>query len=85
MENLPGVIDFKPFAPSLLKKRVHGYSKTKKLNVSLIMKGRNAEIHKTYRSMFLLFDVSVAKINLSETLPRSRQKFERKSTRSKLA
>ena len=31
--NLPGVIDFKPFAPSLLKKRVHGYPKTKKLNV----------------------------------------------------
>ena len=55
MENLPGVIDFKPFAPSLLKKRVHGYSKTKKLNVSLIMKGRNAEIHKTYRSMLSTF------------------------------
>ena len=34
---------------------------------------------------YQLFEVSAGKINFSETLPRSRRKFERTSTRSKLA
>ena len=54
MENLPGDINFKPFAPSK-KKRDHGYPKTKKLNFWQILKGRNVEIHKTYHTMLSAF------------------------------
>ena len=75
MENLPGDINFKPFAPSKKKKKGSRLSEDEKaelLTNTERKKRRNTQNISHYVIGF--FEVSAGKINFcSETLPRSRQ------------
>ena len=86
MENLPGVINLKPFAPSLLNKKGSRLSENEKAE-----RLTNNERKKCRNTQNISLDVIYflrclqGKKNFIDTLPRSRRKFERTSTRSKRA